>query len=67
MALKCFVEARTGLYSTLLEEIDVCVCQAGKTYTWLLGGEISRSLPLSATGLTTIAFVTDIGFQFELF
>ena len=37
----------------LLEEIDVCICQAGKTSTWLLGGEISRSLPLSATTLTT--------------
>ena len=47
----------------LLEEIDVCICQAGKTYTWLLGGEISRSLPLSAITLTTTAFATDIVFQ----
>ena len=43
----------------LLEEIDACICQAGRTYTWLLDGEISRSLPLRAISLTTTAFVTN--------
>ena len=51
----------------LLEEIDVCICQAGKTYTWLHDGEISRSFPLRAVGLTATAFVNDIVFQSELF
>ena len=50
-----------------LLETDVCICHSGKTYTWLLGGEISRSLPLSDISLTTSPFVTDIVFQVELF
>ena len=38
-----------------------------KRFSWLLDGEISRSLPLRAISLTTTGFVTDIVFQGDLF